>query len=158
MKLATLLYIKNSKEEYLLIERLRQPNRGYMSPPGGKLDIQDVETPLACAIREAEEECGIKSGYDDWTFLGIIAEKNYPEIGDIMIFAFLYNKPIEELPPPCPEGKFAFIHPSDFQKANIPDTDKLYIWKFVLENTNSIFSIRIDCTKRDKFNCRIERK
>ena len=25
-----------------------------------KLDIQEVETPLACAIREAEEECGIK--------------------------------------------------------------------------------------------------
>ena len=60
MKLATLLYIRNSKGEYLLMERRRDPNKGLMSPPGGKLDMEKAESPTACALREAYEECRIK--------------------------------------------------------------------------------------------------
>jgi ADP-ribose pyrophosphatase YjhB (NUDIX family) len=35
MKLATLLYIRNSVGEYLLMKRKRNPNQGLLSPPGG---------------------------------------------------------------------------------------------------------------------------
>ena len=158
MKSATLLYIRNSKGEYLLIKRLKQPNKGRLSPPGGKLDIPNAESPIACAVREAEEECGIKSDYNDWTFLGIITEKDYPDIGNIMIFAFMYNKTFDLLPRDFEEGSFVYLHPDDFMNADIPETDKLYIWKFVLEYKQKPFSVHIDCTDKGNFKCTVEQK
>lgn len=158
MKLATLLYIRNSKGEYLLIERLKQPNKGRLSPPGGKLNLPEAESPLACAVREAEEECGIISTFDDWTFLGTISEKDYPDIGNIMIFAFLYNKIFDTLPPDFEEGSFRFVHPGEFQNANIPESDKLFIWKFVLSHNQSPFSVHIDCTDKGNYKCIVEQK
>ena len=158
MKLATLLYIRNTKGDYLLIERLKQPNNGRLSPPGGKLLIKDAESPVACAVREAEEECGIISNFDDWTLLGIISEKEYPDIGNIMIFAFLYNKTLDVLPSSIDEGTFSFVNPDNFQNSNIPETDKLYIWKFVLNHNLSPFSVYIDCTDKDNYKCTVEQK
>ena len=154
MKFATLLYIKNTRGEYLLIERVKNPNKGYLSPPGGKLKIEDAESAAKCAVREAFEECLIKSKPEDWKLLGIITEKEYPNIGNIMIFCFEYQKKIKKLPPVSNEGKFKFIGKNYIKYAKIPATDKLYIWNFVLRR-KSFFSIYIDCTEK-KIRCRIE--
>ena len=86
MKLATLLYIHNSKGEYLLMNRKKNPNKGLLSPPGGKLHTDEAESPSACAVREAMEECSMKSAEGDWSLTGIITEKNFPDAGNIMIF------------------------------------------------------------------------
>ncbi|MCI0472756.1 MAG: NUDIX hydrolase [Ignavibacteria bacterium] len=147
MKLATLLYIKNSKDEYLLLERANQPNKGLLSPPGGKLHLDDAESPYQCAVREASEECGIKSKTSDWKLFGIITEKNYPHIGNIMLFLFEYKDKLETLPPDFNEGKYRFIAEKEILKSDIPDTDKLFIWKFVLNKDNGFFSVSIDCDK-----------
>ena len=148
MKLATLLYVKNSRGEYLLMERAKNPNMGLISPPGGKLKTDEVESPFGCAVREFEEECGIKTETQDWKLTGIVTEDNYPGIGHIMIFLLSYNNPVNELPPDSIEGKFIFIHPDNFSNFKIPETDKLFIWKFVLESIDRAsgpFSLRIDC-------------
>jgi 8-oxo-dGTP diphosphatase len=147
LKLATLLYIKNSKGEYLLLERANQPNKGLLSPPGGKLHLEDAESPYQCAVREASEECGISSCTSDWKLLGIITEKNYPHIGNIMLFLFEYNRTIDEIPPDFKEGRFRFVPEQGILQSNIPETDKLYIWKFVLNKDNCFFSVSIDCDK-----------
>jgi 8-oxo-dGTP diphosphatase len=147
LKLATLLYIKNSKGEYLLLERANQPNKGLLSPPGGKLHLNDAESPFHCAVREAYEECGISSCTSDWKLLGIITEKNYPHIGNIMLFLFEYKTVLDSLPPDFKEGRFRFVPEHDILQSNIPETDKLYIWKFVLNNDNCFFSVSIDCDK-----------
>ncbi len=155
MVLATLLYIKNPQGGYLLLERLNEPNKGLLSPPGGKVHVHEAESPFQCAVREANEECGISSTEKDWTLRGIITEKNYPKIGDIMLFLFDYRHAIESLPPSFEEGKFTFINEKDILSSNIPETDKLYIWDFVLKNNGRFFSVHIDCDK-SPFECTIE--
>lgn len=146
MKIATLLYIKNEKGEYLLMERLKEPNKGKMSPPGGKLNTQDPETPAECAAREAFEECKIISKPDDWKLLGIIAEKNFPGIGNIMIFLMEYKFPLYELPEKCNEGEFFFIHPDKFFDYDIPATDRLFMWEKILKEDRELFMMRLDCS------------
>ena len=126
-----------------------------LSPPGGKLNTDSPESPYACAAREAYEECGIKSDTRDWKLKGIVTEKNYPGIGNIMVFLFEYLKSFDELPPDIAEGKFMFIHPDNLSESNIPETDKLYIWNFVLNNNDRIFSIYIDCDTHP-FSLKIE--
>ena len=69
MKLATLLYIKNDNGDYLLLERVKNPNKGLFSPPGVKLDVHLAESPIECAVREANEECGIESNNEDWKLI-----------------------------------------------------------------------------------------
>ncbi|MBK8550818.1 MAG: NUDIX domain-containing protein [Ignavibacteria bacterium] len=146
MKLATLLYIKNEKGEYLLMERLKEPNKGKMSPPGGKLNTVDPETPAECAAREAFEECQIISKPEDWKLLGIIAEKNFPGIGNIMIFLMEYKFPLTELPEKCNEGEFFFIHPDKFFDYDIPATDRLFMWEKILKEDGELFMMRLDCS------------
>ena len=148
MKLATLLYIKNSNGEYLLIERLKEPNKGLLSPPGGKIEIDKAESPVNCAVREAFEECGLETRPDDWKLLGIVTEKDYPKIGNIIIFIFEYKKSEDELPAICNEGAFRFVHPEKLNEYNLPETDKLFIWDFVLKNRkNEVFFLDLDCSK-----------
>jgi 8-oxo-dGTP diphosphatase len=145
LKLATLLYIKNSNGDYLLLERSNEPNKGLLSPPGGKLHLNNAESPYACAIREAKEECNIDSVPSDWKLLGIITEKNYPKIGNIMLFLFEYNTVIDEKPDDFNEGNYIFIPAEQILNSNIPESDKLFIWNFVLKNNKRFFSIHLDC-------------
>jgi 8-oxo-dGTP diphosphatase len=155
VKFATLLYIKNSNGDFLLLERVKEPNKGFLSPPGGKLEIDEPESPVACAVREAYEECNIKSHPSDWKLLGIVTEKEYPNMGNIMMFCFEYLSKIDKLPAVSNEGKFKFVNPSEIKSARIPETDKLFIWNFVLENKSKPFSIYIDC-KTSPYKCIIE--
>lgn len=146
MKLATLLYIENESGEYLLMERLKNPNKGLLSPPGGKLEMDTAESPLQCAIREAKEECGFDSIDSDWKLCGIITEKEYPHIGNVMIFLMKYKKKIQTLPADIDEGIFIFIHPNDFDFHNIPETDKKFIWSRIFNETESPFFLSLDCS------------
>ena len=137
------------------MNRRNNPNKGLLSPPGGKLHTDEAESPFACAVREASEECNLASDTKDWTLRGIVTERDYPNIGNIMLFVFEYKKNIEELPEDSPEGVFCFVHPKDIQSSNIPKTDKLYLWNFVLKNSDDIFSVHIDCTK-EPMKCEVE--
>jgi len=140
-----LLYIKNNKGEYLLIERLKNPNRGLMSPPGGKLDTVKTESPVQCAVREAFEECRIKTKPSDWKLKGIVTERDYPSVGNIMIFLMEYKNFVTELPEACDEGTFHFILPDDFKNHNIPVTDKLFLWESIFQTNGEPFEMTLDC-------------
>lgn len=155
MKLATLLYIKNSNGDYLLLERSNEPNKGLLSPPGGKLHLHYAESPFACAIREAKEECGIDSTPEDWNLLGIITEKNYPNIGNIMLFLFEYKITLNDKPSDFNEGNYTFVPQDKILSSNVPESDKLYIWNFVLKNNRRFFSIHLDC-EETPYKCTIE--
>ncbi len=146
MKLATLLYITNGSGDYLLMKREREPNKGLLSPPGGKLHAEDAESPSVCAAREAFEECSMRTTPDDWLLKGIVTEKNYPGAGNIMLFLMEYKHAIDELPPPCNEGAFEFIKESNIMKSAIPETDRRFIWDMVLKSRNQPFIVTLDCT------------
>ncbi|MBS1517814.1 MAG: NUDIX hydrolase [Bacteroidetes bacterium] len=145
MKLATLLYIQNDSGEYLLMERLKNPNKGLISPPGGKIEIEIAESPIFCAIREAKEECGIDSDENDWHLSGIVTETEYPHIGNVMLFLMEYRKQLKELPSDFEEGNFLFIHPDNFNDHNIPETDKKFIWSRIFQKNKEPFFISLDC-------------
>lgn len=145
MKLATLLYIRNEAGEYLLMKRRKDPNKGLMSPPGGKLKTESAESPDECAAREAFEECRLVSKKNDWLLRGIITEKNFPHAGNIMIFLMEYKNRLTKLPDPCNEGSFFFINPNDLFKQELPVTDREFIWKYIIES-NDVFMISLDCT------------
>jgi 8-oxo-dGTP diphosphatase len=154
MKLATLLYIKNAKGEYLLIRRAKEPNKGMLSPPGGKLETTRAESPIACAVREGFEECGIVSKTADWNLIGIVTEKDYPKAGNIMMFLFEYLYPLNELPASFDEGDFIFINKDELNRFLLPETDKLFIWDFVLKGGKNIFFLSIDYSD-NKYKCTI---
>jgi len=155
LKLATLLYIKNSNGDFLLLKRANNPNKGFLSPPGGKLITVLAESPYQCAVREANEECGIVSLVTDWKLIGMVTEKNYPNIGNILIFLMEYKHPFNTTPDNFSEGDFVIVPESEIMNSNIPETDKLYIWNFVLKGDDNFFSISIDCDE-NPFRCIIE--
>ncbi len=155
MKLATLLYIKNSNGDFLLLKRANNPNKGFLSPPGGKLKTVLAESPYQCAVREANEECGIVSLVTDWKLIGIVTEKNYPDIGNILMFLMEYKHPFNTTPDNFSEGDFVIVPESEIMNSNIPETDKLYIWNFVLKGDDNFFSISIDCNE-NPYRCTIE--
>lgn len=150
MKLATLLYIRNSKGEYLLMNRKKNPNKGLLSPPGGKLHTDEAESPSACAVREAMEECSMKSAEGDWSLTGIITEKNFPDAGNIMIFLMTYKYAYNVLPPPCNEGEFTFVSPDEIMSMDIPETDRQFIWDILRKKSPEPFIITLDCTDYPK--------
>jgi len=127
------------------MERLKDPNRGLMSPPGGKLDTEVAESPVQCAVREAFEECRLKTSPSDWKLKGIVTEKDYPSVGNIMIFLIEYKNLVNELPEAGNEGAFHFIHPDDFKNHNIPVTDKLFLWDSILQTNGEPFMMALDC-------------
>ena len=137
------------------MERANQPNKGLLSPPGGKLRLDNAESPFICATREASEECGIVSEINDWKIIGLITEKEYPNIGNIMIFMMEYQKKLESLPVHSIEGNFLFVPSVDILDSNIPETDKKYIWNFVLNKERSFYSVHIDCSVKP-FVCTVE--
>lgn len=128
-----------------MMERLKDPNRGLMSPPGGKLVISEAESPVQCAVREAFEECGMKTRALDWSLKGIVTEKDYPSVGNIMLFLMEYKNLINELPEACNEGAFHFIHPDDFKNHNIPVTDRLFLWDSMFKNEREPFILALNC-------------
>lgn len=150
MKLATLLYISNSKGEYLLMNRQRNPNKGLLSPPGGKLHADEAESPSACAVREAMEECSMNTVEKDWALSGIITEKNFPDAGNIMIFLMSYKHTLDKLPPPCEEGDFSFVSREGIMSMDIPETDRQFIWELLSKQSSEPFIITLDCTNYPK--------
>ena len=76
-KISTLLYCFNERDEVLLLERRKEPNRGLWSPCGGKLKMETGESPYTCACREAEEEIGLRILPTDLHLTGIVTEHGY---------------------------------------------------------------------------------
>ena len=128
------------------MEREKEPNKGLMSPPGGKLIQEEAESPARCAVREFFEECSIKTNESEWVLKGIVTEKNFPSIGNIMIFLMEYKNLVNELPEKCNEGAFYFIHPDNFKNYDIPVTDKFFLWDKVIKNNTEPFFLTLDCS------------
>lgn len=127
-QIATLLYCFNSRDEVLLMERTREPNRGLWSPCGGKLDITRGESPYACACREAHEEIGLDLQISDLHLAGMVSEHGYQGQAHWLMFLFEVKVKLMTLPPPHPEGIFRFIPKQELEILPLPETDREQIW------------------------------
>jgi 8-oxo-dGTP diphosphatase len=148
-KIATLLYAFNGSGEVLLLERSQEPNRGFWSPAGGKLDMDCGESPYDCACREAQEELGVAITPQDLHLTGLVSESGYQGQAHWLMFLFEIKRVMTSLPPPQREGRFQFFPPQVLETIKIPTTDREQIWPLFLRHRGGFFSAHCRCLGGD---------
>ncbi|MDZ4814646.1 MAG: NUDIX domain-containing protein [Verrucomicrobiota bacterium] len=140
-KVATLLYIFNEADEVLLLHRTREPNAGLWSPPGGKVETNKGESPYQGAVREAYEEVGMNLDVPDLHLTGLISEHAYEGAGHWLMFLFEVKRKLNKLPPPHPEGEFAFVPRERLDGLPHPITDRTTLWPYFWKYRTGFFSL-----------------
>ena len=130
MKLATLCYVIDKKtNSTLMLHRVKKANdyhEGKWNGLGGK--FEQGESPEECAIREIEEECGLK--VKSVTMKGFITFPLFDGKDDWYVFLFTADDFDGELID-SPEGNLAWIKNDLLADLNLWDGDKLFIpWLF----------------------------
>lgn len=151
-KIAVLVYVFNSSGKLLLLHRKKAPNKDLYSPIGGKLEQHMGESPHACALRETEEEIGIRLTLDDVRLLGIVSERAYSWNASTtpssvatttpvaehkapsahwLMFCFEVSRPLDFPARDIDEGRLEWIDPIILPTLGIPKTDREVIWPLV---------------------------
>ena len=130
MKLATLCYVIDKKtNSTLMLHRVKKVNdyhEGKWNGLGGK--FEQGESPEECAIREIEEECGLK--VKSVTMKGFITFPMFDGKEDWYVFLFTADEFTGELID-SPEGNLAWINNDVLTDLNLWDGDKIFItWLF----------------------------
>lgn len=130
MKLATLCYVTDKNQtETLMIHRVKKQNdyhEGKWNGLGGKFD--PGESPEECAIREIEEECGLK--VKSLTMKGFITFPLFDGKEDWYVFLFTTNE-FEGTLIDSPEGHLEWIPNEKLTEINLWEGDKIFIpWLF----------------------------
>lgn len=144
-RIATLVFIKNKEGKHLLLQRNKSPNKGCWSPIGGKLKMEEGESPFECAIRETFEETGHEIQKEDLHLFGMVTEKSYEGTGHWLLFLFNCLKPVATLPKSFDEGQFGFFERDALDTLAIPATDRKGLWPLYDEFSNSFSILRVDC-------------
>jgi 8-oxo-dGTP diphosphatase len=144
-KIATLLFCFNRRDQALLMQRAQEPNLGLWSPCGGKLRMDEGESPYACACREAREEIGLELEPADLHLTGIVSEHGYEGQGHWLMFLFEVKPRLERLPPPHREGTFAFFDAGEIASLKIPRTDAEQIWPLFWRHRGGFFAAHCRC-------------
>jgi len=144
-KVATLLYCFNDADEVLLLERLREPNRGLWSPCGGKVHIEEGESPYAGACREAAEELGISIKPTELHLTGIVSEHGYGGAAHWLMFLFELETKLKILPPNHAEGRFSFFKRRNLESLSLPQTDREKIWPLFWRHRGGFFAAHCRC-------------
>ena len=146
-KVATLLYCFNDRDDVLLLQREREPNRGLWSPCGGKVDIENGESPYAGACREALEELGMAIQPSELHLTGIVSEHGYDGAAHWLMFLFELKRKLQAVPPVHAEGRFAFFNRAALESLRLPQTDREKIWPLFWEHRGGFFAAHCNCQK-----------
>jgi len=130
-KISTLVYLRNRSGDLLLMQRAKAPNQGMWSPIGGKLDVEETGLPVAPA---------------DLHLFAMIAEKHYEDRCHWLMFLFDCRRPLEALPAPIDEGRFAFFPESAIDGLEIPETDRTALWPVYFNSRAGFTALRADCS------------
>jgi 8-oxo-dGTP diphosphatase len=144
-KISTLLYCFSEQEEVLLLERVKEPNRGLWSPCGGKLHMATGESPHACACREAQEEIGLPVQATDLHLNGLVSEHGYEGQAHWLMFLFEVKPRLKTLPSPISEGRFQFFTPAQIGALRLPQTDREQIWPLFWRHRGGFFAAHCHC-------------
>ena len=139
-KISTLLYCFDRAGRVLLMERSQEPNRGQWSPCGGKLKTELGESPYACACREAHEEIDVSLTPADLHLAGIVSEHGSLGQAHWLMFLFEVLPPLDSLPHPHREGRFAFVSREEIAALPIPRTDREQIWPLFWRHRGGFFA------------------
>lgn len=158
LKISCLLFIRNIKNQLLLLKRSNSPNKGTWSPPGGKLNMPSGESPFECAKREALEETGLVLSDEDLSLFGYVSEKGYENDCHWLMFLFDCQKTISETPKAFEEGYFGFFDRADINRLKIPQSDHQLVWPFYDSRSKGFWGIKADCSEPNNIKIKIESK
>ncbi len=153
---SVLIFVKNQHGDFLLLKRNKKPNFGCWTPIGGKLHMQDGESPFECAIREAHEEAGLILSNSDLHLFSMIAEKSYEDTNHWLLFLFDCKKPIETLPEDISEGSFQFFSRSEINQLTLPQTDKEILWSLYDNHRDGFVALKANCSSKENLQIILE--
>lgn len=126
LKRTAVLCVLKNEHKFLLLKRLKEPNKDRYTPVGGKLD--PYEEPYEAAIRETREETGIE--VPQMRYCGVLVETS-PNAYNWTSFVYLADIDFI-IPPQCNEGSLEWVDFENVLNLPTPETD-WYIYKYLLE-------------------------
>ena len=138
LDVTTLGYIKNNKNEYLMLFRNKKENdinQGKWVGVGGHLE--NNETIYQCMIREVKEETGLD--VINLTYRGelLFLSDGYEEV----MYLFLIDEFKGELIP-CNEGELRWIKEEELLSLNMWEGDKIFLP--LLINSNEFIKLKLE--------------
>ena len=127
---ATLCYVRD-RDHTLMLFRNKKPNdvhEGKWNGLGGK--FINGESPEECALREIEEECGLKCSL--LAMRGILTFPQFDGQNDWLVFVFEANQFCGELIE-SPEGRLEWIENERLMDLNLWEGDRIFL-KWLDEN------------------------
>ncbi|MCP9762360.1 NUDIX hydrolase [Lacihabitans soyangensis] len=137
LKKVAVICILKHQDKFLLLERLKEPNKDLFTPLGGKLD--PFETPLDAAKRETWEESGIH--VEDMDFCGILTETS-PTKYNWTSYVYIAEIDYQDAPE-CNEGTLKWINADEILNIPTPITD-WHIYDYALKKQKFIFDAVYD--------------
>lgn len=124
MKLATLCYVRSNQKTLMLhrIKKAKDMHEGKWNGLGGKLE--NGESPQECAVREIEEESGLR--VNDPQLRGVLTFPAFDGIEDWYVFVFTANQFTGELID-SPEGVLAWVDDEKLFDLNLWAGDKIFM-------------------------------
>ncbi|MCE9591634.1 MAG: NUDIX domain-containing protein [Planctomycetes bacterium] len=145
-KIAVLCYLFDEQGRVLLLHRRKPPNQDLYSPVGGKLDQATGESPLACAVREIDEETGVQVDPANLHLAGIVSETGYLDAAHWLMFLYEVTHPVRVERTTFEEGRLEWHDAEAIAQLPIPDTDRKVIWPMFWRYRGGFFSVHIHCS------------
>ncbi len=145
-KIAVLCYLFNQRGQVLLLHRAKPPNQHLYSPIGGKLHMDQGESPADCALREIREEVELDLGYADIHLTGLVSEKAFGDQTHWLMFLYEVTRPVEVRRMSFGEGTLEWHDLDAVEQLTIPDTDRHVIYPLFRKYRGRFFHVHIDCS------------
>ena len=145
MRLTTLCYIKNDRDEYLMLHRTKKKNdqsHDKWLGVGGKFEAD--ESPEECMLREVREETGLE--LREYTFRGIVtfvSEVWETEYMNIFTAKFPGGRLAD-----CDEGELEWVPESRLMDLQLWEGDRIFLRHLI--DHDDFFSLKFEYDRDEK--------
>lgn len=144
-RIAVLCYLFDERGRLLLLHRRRPPNQHLYSPIGGKLHMDEGESPADCALREIREEAQLQLDYADLHLTGLVSEKAFGDQTHWLMFLYEVTRPVSIERTEFEEGTLEWHQLDAVEQLQIPETDRRVIYPLFRRYRGRFFHVHIDC-------------